>query len=414
MTEALAYKAGAAFGFLFCGVCIAGQDTRVSGASLLDAFVAGLNSAGGNALTVGIVPTPALALLVKKRRAAGGVMVSASHNPPEYNGLKLFGRGGAKLSAKEEEAVEFYIDNPDLVAADARGWVSKMRGAAEIYINDIVLGSQRLDGEKVWLDCGFGAAGAFVLDDGQGSIAREVFTRLGASVVCLNEGGDGNMINVDCGALYAERLLEAMKGNFQCVEHCELNNGFAFDGDADRMVMVFGDEILDGDSVLYALSRHREGGVVGTVMSNLALKRRVEADRKAFFAANVGDKHILELMLRKKCGLGGEQSGHYILYPERTTGDGLLAAVKMAGLRGEIERLRLVPQKTVSLPCRCGIMQSSRLRALTREAEGVLSRVLVRLSGTEPKIRIMAEDEDEGLVDRFLERFKTIVDEQNT
>lgn len=432
ITEDLAYLVGISVGSYFGGDCVIGRDSRISGKSLEEALINGLIKGGGNAISVGILPTPAVSYLTRISGAKCGVMISASHNPPEYNGIKILAYEGKKLSSDEEEKIEHLIENSpkeSYILGKKTIWSL----AAEQYIQSLAKVSARLSGIKVWLDSGNGAAG---------EIPKEVFSRLGAKVIALNNNLDGSKINVDCGSLHIDKLKDYINGQKEeikekefglnylkselsffdkdflngsikkKIDYCEL--GFAFDGDADRMTMVYNGEILCGDSVLYSLSRGRrlkDNVVVGTVMSNIALERRLEGEGKKLIRTKVGDKYILDLMMKYNYSLGGEQSGHYIFYPESATGDGILAAVKMsqAAISGNIYKLDLVPQKTISLPCREENLLDERIIRLIKEAEKNLGRFIVRMSGTEPKVRIMAEDENEQKINQYLDKFTDLI-----
>lgn len=405
LDEALAYKTGLALGEYFgAGKFAVGRDTRVSGEDLERGLVKGITDAGGEAVLLGILPTPAVAALTIKYGAKCGVMISASHNPPEYNGIKVFDRNGVKLTEEQEGSVEYYIDN----APDVRGGgkVTTKSGGKLEYV-DYVVKTVNADfrGLKVWLDCGYGAAS---------TVAEEAFRRLGATVNVDNCSLRGEKINSGCGALHPDYVRNSMKGT-----DCRL--GFAFDGDADRLAVVTDGEILDGDTVLYNIQKGMDinrGTVVGTVLNNLALEKRLERDGRRLVRTPVGDKYICDLMFREGYNVGGEQSGHYIVYPAATTGDGIMTAMFFAkslykdGKLEAPEKLDLVPQKAIAEYADPSIMFDPKLRKLTEKAENELGgngRIIVRYSGTEPKIRVMVEAYDPEKVDEILSEFKTFI-----
>lgn len=405
LDEQLAYKTGLAIGEIYGeGTFVVGRDTRISGEELESALVRGIAEMGGEALLLGILPTPAVAMLAIRHNAKCGIMISASHNPPEYNGIKVFDGNGVKLSEEQEGSVEYYIDNPPV--RKGGGKVERREGARREYIDYLVRTADAdFRGLKVWLDCGYGAAS---------TVAEEAFRRCGATVMVDNCKLRGEKINSGCGALYPEYVRNSMKGT-----DCRL--GFAFDGDADRLSVVMDGEIIDGDTVLYNIASGmdiKDGIVVGTVLNNLALENKLRAEGRRLVRTPVGDKYICDLMYRKGYNIGGEQSGHYIVYPAATTGDGVMSAMFLAkalyrgGSLKAVEKLRLVPQKAIAEYAAPSIMYDKELLALIDKAEEELSgigRIIVRMSGTEPKIRVMVECADANLVDDILARFKKYI-----
>ena len=402
----LAYKTGAALAEYYGkGEFYIARDTRVSGPKIEAALMSGIYDAGGTAVLCGIIPTPAVAYLVKKHKGLCGIMVSASHNPPEYNGIKVFDGSGVKLNEEEEGSVEYYIDNPTAHTAQ-KGSVIESKSAAQEYIDYIIKIAQvDLRGLKVWLDCGYGASS---------TVAKEIFTGIGADVTIENYKLRGEKINAGCGALYPEYVLNSIAGT-------DTGIGFSFDGDADRLSVVYGDEIIDGDTVLYNLSLNRtlkNSVVVGTILSNLALEKKLIAEGKRFIRTPVGDKYICDLMFKKGYNLGGEQSGHYIVYPEATTGDGILSAIHFCKavyrdgkLTGPV-KLNLYPQKAIAEYAEPSIMFRKDMIALIEEYNeklGKSGRIIVRMSGTEPKVRVMVESEDKTSVDETLAVFKSFI-----
>lgn len=406
LDAALAYKTGRAVAAYFGqGEAYIARDTRVSGPEIEEALVKGITDGGMNVALLGVIPTPAVARLAVADKAACGIMVSASHNPPEYNGIKIFDGNGTKLTEEQESSIEYYIDNQPQ-REKHHGSSRPLADAHARYVDNLVAAvNADLKGLKVRLDCGYGAAG---------TVAKEAFERLGACVEIENCSGRGEKINCGCGALYPSYVRNSNRGT-----DCKL--GFAFDGDADRLSVVVDGEIIDGDSVLYNISREMElcdNVVVGTVLSNSALERQLAEDGKRLLRTPVGDKYICDLMFRKGYSLGGEQSGHYIVYPAATTGDGILSAMFFCkslyknGKLGSVCKLRLVPQKAIAEYATPDIVYKPEMVALVEKYTEALApngRLIVRYSGTEPKVRVMAESEDATVVDEVLNVFKTFI-----
>ncbi|MDE7394734.1 MAG: phosphoglucosamine mutase [Clostridiales bacterium] len=406
LDAALAYKTGRAVAAYFGqGEAYIARDTRVSGPEIEEALVKGITDGGMNAVLLGVIPTPAVAVLSLRDKATCGIMVSASHNPPEYNGIKIFDGNGTKLTEEQEGSIEYYIDNQPQQSKD-RGSSRVLCDAHERYVQNLVsAASADLSGLKVRLDCGYGAAG---------TVAKEAFSRLGAQVEIENCSGRGEKINCGCGALHPDYVRNSNRGT-----DCRL--GFAFDGDADRLSVVVNDEIIDGDSVLYNISREmelHENIVVGTILSNSALERQLAEDGKRLVRTPVGDKYICDLMFRKGYSLGGEQSGHYIVYPAATTGDGILSAICFCkslykkGKLGKVLKLPLVPQKAIAEYATPDIVYKPEMVALVEKYTEALAphgRLIVRYSGTEPKVRVMVESEDAAVVDEVLRVFKEFI-----
>ena len=403
----LSYKTGRAVAAFFgSGECYIGRDTRVSGPDIEDALVRGLSDGGMNAVLLGVLPTPAVAHLTIAHKAVCGIMISASHNPPEYNGIKIFDGFGVKLSEEQEGGIEYYIDNMPRVV-DVKGKSRTFEDGKKEYA-DYVVGviDHDFEGVKVWLDCGYGASG---------SVARDIFARLNCNVEVDNCSMRGEKINAGCGALHPDYVRNSMRGT-----DCRV--GFSFDGDADRLAVVYDGEILDGDTVLYNMSKGmklEDKVVVGTVLSNLALEKKLEEDGLRLLRTAVGDKFICELMFRKHYNLGGEQSGHYIIYPAATTGDGIMSALTFLKTlhRGKnkldkVIKLDLCPQKAIAEFAPPSIVYDPGFVALvekyTAELQGI-GRIIARYSGTEPKVRVMVECSRAELVDVILKEFKAYI-----
>lgn len=408
LTNEIAYRLGQAAVVFLGKTIIIGKDTRLSGDMLESAMVAGVTSAGGTALLAGVVPTPAVALLVRKLNAAGGAVISASHNPPEYNGIKLFDAQGYKLPDDVEDEIEAFITAGGLEArglenmpkgADV-GFAVPLKDSTEIYVSHAVssIKDQGIDfeGYSVAIDTGHGASY---------QSSPEAFRRLGATVHVINDDYDGTDINVKCGSTHLEPLREfvAEKG---------ADIGVAHDGDADRVMLVTpeGDEI-DGDvmEAVMAIDMKNRGvlsgdTVVTTVMSNLGFTHAMRDAGINVVQTKVGDRYVLEEMRANGFSIGGEQSGHMILLEHNSTGDGLMtavqfmAAVKRSG-KSVSEAAGIVtkfPQELINVRVadKEAVASSDVVAAAVAEAEAALGddgRVLLRPSGTEPVVRVMVE-----------------------
>ena len=389
-------------------VFLLGRDPRESGVWLEEALVAGIHEAGGDVLLAGVEPTPAIAFLTIDAGADAGVVISASHNPPEYNGIKFFGANGMKLPDAVEDAIEAALTEPPPAIA-GEGSIGPLEGGRERYLEHLEgAAGARLDGMTIVVDCANGAAS---------DLAPTLYERLGATVHAIHAAPDGRNINVGCGALHPEVAGAA-------VVRLGADAGVSHDGDADRA--LFADhrgETIDGDQVLAAcaVAMKADGAlpndaVVTTVMANLGFHRAMMEAGIAVSATKVGDRYVLEEMLEEGVMLGGEQSGHLIFREHATTGDGLLTAVRFLSLAARDGRsvaelagvMRRYPQ----------VMQNVRVRSLAeldgsapvwdavRAAEDELSdhgRVLVRASGTEPLVRVMVEAETEDAARRHAE-----------
>jgi phosphoglucosamine mutase len=388
-----------------------GRDTRESGPHIAQQIASGLAAAGAAPVSAGVLTTPGVAWLVHREGFAAGVVISASHNPYHDNGVKLIASSGMKF--------------PDAVEADLERVILSLNGAAPIapaqlsdgkkalhqdYLQGLraaVLPGASFVGVKVVLDCANGAAS---------ELAPELFRSLGAEVVAMNNSPDGRNINAGCGSLHPEGMQKRV-----VEERAAL--GVAFDGDADRAIFsTAAGRVVNGDGVLLSAGRYlqsagklRGGAIVGTTMSNLGLERALESSGLRLIRTAVGDRYVLEEMLRIGANLGGEQSGHVLFLDDATTGDGMLTAVKIASLVsicGSLETLtrdlKEFPQKIVNVRVRSkppldGLPGVS--RAL-KEAESVLGnsgRVVLRYSGTEPLARVMVEAEREEDVERWVD-----------
>ncbi|MFO0570897.1 MAG: phosphoglucosamine mutase [Polyangiaceae bacterium] len=389
---------------------VIGKDTRLSGYMLETALEAGICAMGGRVLLTGPMPTPAVANLTQSMRADAGVVISASHNPYEDNGIKIFGPDGFKLADERELEIERLLDDP---ALDQRPVVGERVGRAEriddatgryiVYAKATFPKELTLNGMKVVVDAAHGAAY---------KVAPLVFSELGADVSAIGVLPNGKNINKACGALHTGAMVrEVAKRGAQI--------GIALDGDADRVIIADEHgEIVDGDAImalcatrLLRAGRLRENTVVATVMSNMGLERALDAFGGRLERTQVGDRYVVEAMRRGGYNFGGEQSGHLVFLDHATTGDGVVGALQVLAIMvaegkplSELAHvMERVPQllENVVLPERRPIEQMPGLTRAIRETEAELGRsgrVLVRWSGTEPKLRLMVEGPDEGVL----------------
>lgn len=386
-----------------------GMDTRESGPHIAALLAAGLQKAGGTVEFAGVITTPGVACLVRQNDYQAGVVISASHNPYHDNGVKLFSHAGMKFPDAEEEKIEADIfrlrsqpvpaERPALVANHA------LHMEYLEFLKSHVLDGAKLSGYRIVLDCANGAAY---------QLGPELFRSLGADVVAMGVTPDGRNINAGCGSLHLEGLQARVK-----LEEAQL--GVAFDGDADRALFVSeGGKIVNGDGVLLAVARYlksqkalKQQRVVATSMSNLGLERALVKDGMSLARAAVGDRYVLEEMLKSDNNLGGEQSGHIIFLDDSPAGDGLLTAVKLASLvsmRGAleplVEGLKDYPQvivnvKVKSKPPLESLPAVAQALADAQTTLGDNGRVVLRYSGTEPLARVMVEAEHQTDVERF-------------
>jgi phosphoglucosamine mutase len=416
MTAEVAMRVGMAAGLSFHRGnhrhrVVLGKDTRLSGYMIENALVAGFTAVGMDVFQFGPLPTPAVAMLTRELRADLGVMISASHNPFEDNGIKLFGPDGYKLSDKDEAAIERRLEKePKLAKAELIGRARRIddaRGRYVHYAKSTFPERLRLDGLKIVLDCANGAAY---------HVAPDALWELGAEVVPLGTKPNGTNINDQCGSTYPQLLCETVVASGAHI-------GLALDGDADRLIVV--DEkgrIIDGDQMmaLIALNLQRSGelrggAVVATVMSNLGLERKLAEAGLGLKRTQVGDRYVLEEMRASGCNVGGEQSGHIILSDHSTTGDGLVAGLQVLAALVELGRpasevlkqFEPVPQLLKNVRFDGGApLDEDSVKARIAAAESALGgrgRLVIRKSGTEPLIRVMAEGDDPALVERLVD-----------
>jgi phosphoglucosamine mutase len=415
LDDATLFRAGRALGLYLRSsaapasdsAVLIGMDTRESGPHIAGEIAAGLAAGGSSAASAGVITTPGVACLVRQKKFSAGVVISASHNPYHDNGVKLFASTGMKFPDEIEERLEVEILGGKIEPAQAL-WLAADPSLDKAYVDFLrgrVLPGATLAGMKIVLDCANGAAY---------KLGPELFRSLGAAVIAIHDAPDGRNINTDCGSLHPEALQRLV-----VQEHAAL--GVAFDGDADRALFVSASgKLVDGDGILLAMARYLSstgqlkcGRVVGTTMANLGLERVLAAEGVQLVRTQVGDRYVLEEMLRGGCNFGGEQSGHIIFLDDATTGDGLLTAVKIASLvalRGPLEQLitglAVYPQtirnvKVTSKPPLESLPEVARTLEEATRALGKAGRIVLRYSGTEPKARVMVEAERPEDVERW-------------
>ena len=398
-------------------IAIIAKDTRLSGYSLEPALVSGLTSGGMHVFTLGPLPTNGLAMLTKKMRANMGIMITASHNPYYDNGLKLFGPDGMKLSDRIEKKIEKLIDSKNkdqLENPKVLGRVKRLEDGNDRYITILKKNFPKnfnLKGLKIVIDCANGASY---------KAAPKLLKELGAKVIPFGIKPNGLNINDNCGSMYPNRIKAK-------VQKYKANIGIAFDGDADRIIMC--DEkgkIIDGDQIIAMIARrwkHKKilkGGVIGTFMSNLGLENFLKNQKIRFKRSQVGDRYVKEKMRKHDYNLGGEQSGHIILGKFATTGDGLLVALEVLySLRKGTAASKLfnifkpVPQILENIIVKNkDIIKSAKCKNVIKQTIKIMGnkgRILVRKSGTEPKIRIMAESNNKILIKKCILKLRKII-----
>ncbi|MBR3306942.1 MAG: phosphoglucosamine mutase [Lachnospiraceae bacterium] len=398
-----------------------GCDTRISGDMLAHALMAGVCSVGANAVYVGVVPTPAVAYLTKRYRVDAGVVISASHNPVEFNGIKFFDGDGYKLPDALEDEIEAYIKNGmqgvEFVTGSRIGRIQYRMEAREDYINHSVNAVPvDLKGLKVVVDCAEGASHY---------TSVEALRRLGAQVTPIHNNPDGVNINANCGSTHMEELMAR-------VVYEKADIGIAFDGDADRCLAV--DEnghMVDGDQIMAIVGRHmkeqgtlKDNKIIVTVMSNLGFSLMAKANGISIEQTKVGDRYVLERMKEIGSNLGGEQSGHIIFLDENTTGDGLLSALHLLEVMKESGKklselasvMEVLPQALVNAKVPNHKKESymdypeiaEAIDALEKKFAGE-GRVLIRPSGTEPLVRVMIEGKDQALIEDEAKRLAALI-----
>ena len=389
---------------------IIAKDTRLSGYTLEPALVSGLASAGMHVYTFGPMPTNGLAMLTKTMKANMGIMITASHNPHNDNGLKLFGPDGMKLSDNIEKKIEKLIDKKILInlsSPEKLGRVKRLESGTKEYLKIIKKNFPKefnLRGLRIVIDCANGAGY---------KAGPELLKSLGAKVIAVGINPNGININKNCGSTYPNKIKLAVK-------KYKAHLGISLDGDADRIIMS--DElgnIIDGDQIIAAIAtrwknkKMLKGGVIGTLMSNYGLEKFFEANKIKFIRANVGDRYVKEKMQKNNFNLGGEQSGHIILGKFATTGDGLLVALEVlfALRKGKkassfFNKFKKTPQILENILVKDrSIIKSSYVKKSIKKVQKLMNghgRILVRASGTESKIRVMGESENKKLLEKCI------------
>lgn len=377
---------------------VIGKDTRISGYMLESALEAGFSSAGVNVFLTGPIPTPAIAYLTRSRKADFGVIISASHNPYDDNGVKFFSSKGLKLSDEIECEIESLIDQKmEIVLSNKLGKAQRAENYVKQYIEFCENTFSRgltLKGLTIVLDCANGATY---------HIAPTIFSALGANIIVVNDKPNGLNINKKAGSIHPKNLQSAV------VSH-NADMGIAFDGDGDRVIMVDQNgTLVDGDQLLYLIAQfyikegYKFGGVVGTHMTNLAFEERCKMQSIPFVRANVGDRYVSAELDRRNWLLGGESSGHIIVKNLHTTGDGIISALQVLSflvknkrsLKDALEEIKLYPQILINIPTENKVNLKSRVvKDAIKESESIMKgmgRVLIRASGTQPLVRVMTE-----------------------
>ena len=426
LTADLSFKVGKALGKLLTEKkdhpkVVIGRDTRISCDMIEHALTAGLTSTGVNVMTVGIIPTPAIAYLTKTIETDSGIMISASHNPYQDNGIKIFGPDGFKLTDEQELEIESLIDNSEQIKNASFEKIGKVYGGNELtqkYIQHI---KQSITGDlsdiKIALDCANGATTG---------VAPFIFGDLEADIETIGCQPNGININDNVGSTKIETISEFVKEN-------NVDVGFAFDGDGDRVLAVDAKgNIVDGDKIMFILAKHlkeqgelKDNMVVSTVMSNIGFYKAIEENELQSVKTAVGDRCVVEEMRKNDYSLGGEQSGHIVLMNYATTGDGILTAVKLANiiktsgksLEELASEVNIYPQKLVNIKVvdKKTAMEDAEILAECEKVEKELEgngRILLRASGTENLIRVMVEASSDELTDKYCEQVAKIVREK--
>lgn len=427
LSPELAFRVGRAGGYVLTRhsdrkrpQVLVSRDTRISGEMLESALIAGLLSVGIEVLRLGVVTTPGVAYLVRAQEADAGVMITASHNPIEYNGIKYFGSDGFKLSDELEYEIEQLLDAPadelPRPAAAGLGVVDDYKEGALKYTSFLEQTiATDLTGLKVVVDAANGATSGFIAN---------LFADLNVDLIPIHDQPDGLNTNLDCGSTHPASLQAAV------VEH-QADLGIAFDGDGDRCIAVDHEgKLVDGDKIMYICGKNMEENgrlkqdtVVTTVMSNLGMYKALEAHGMKSVKTKVGDRYVVEEMLKHGYNLGGEQSGHIIFLDHNTTGDGMLTAlqllqvVKSTGrpLKDLAAEVTTYPQELVNITVadKEAAMTNPQLQAIIAEVETEMNgdgRILVRPSGTEPLLRIMAEAPTKELVHDYVSRIAAVAE----
>lgn len=430
LTPDLAYNLGKAGTYVLKKdskrpVIVIGKDTRVSGDMLENALTAGILAVGGNVIKAGVIPTPAVAYLARYYKADAGIVISASHNTFEYNGIKFFNGEGFKLDDLLEEKIEDIIIsgvdvNSHITGEEIGKCLEAEEDATALYASHLIeTAGYRLDGKKIVLDCANGASY---------KVAPKVYEALGAEVVTIGDRPDGTNINEACGSTHPEKLQAAVLKH-----HADI--GLAFDGDADRLIVV--DEqgrVLDGDKtiaicakMLKSAGRLKDDKVTVTVMSNIGFHKAMEAEEISVDVTNVGDRYVLEQMLKTGCIIGGEQSGHIIFLEHTTTGDGILSSLQL--VKAVLESGRKISELADEITIYPQVLVNAKInndykKTYMKDEEVALAiaaieakmegngRVLIRPSGTEPLVRVMLEGDDTDLISSLAEDLAALIEKK--
>ena len=426
LTADLSFKVGKALGKLLTEKkehpkVVIGRDTRISCDMIEQALTAGLTSTGVNVMTVGTIPTPAIAYLTKTIETDSGIMISASHNPYQDNGIKIFGPDGFKLTDEQELEIESLIDNSEQIKNASFEKIGKLYGGSELsqkYVQHI---KQSISGDlsniKIALDCANGATTG---------VAPYIFGDLEADIETIGCQPNGININDNVGSTKIDTISAFVKEN-------NVDVGFAFDGDGDRVLAVDANgNIVDGDKIMFILAKHlkehgelKDNMVVSTVMSNIGFYKAIEENGLQSVKTAVGDRYVVEEVRKNDYSLGGEQSGHIVLMNYATTGDGILTAVKLANiiktsgksLEELASEVSIYPQKLVNIKVidKKTAMEDSEILSECEKVEKELEgngRILLRASGTENLIRVMVEASSDELTDKYCEQVAKIVREK--
>lgn len=416
LTDEIAYKTGNFLGYSSDkGVVVVGRDTRISGEQLSQSLIQGIIDAGAKVIDLGVTTTPSVAYVTQFNLFNYGVMITASHNPPEYNGIKIFNNKGAKLINIEEVEIERHIDHGVPYISDIPGVVEDGEGYLAVYLAKMTDICGRIDGIKVVADCSNGAMSAY---------AKRMFESVGAECTCIYDSGDGKNINNGCGALHPETCAKE-------VVRVGADIGFSFDGDADRLIAVDKNgKVVDGDEVIYILAKYlKDNGrlnnntAVGTILTNIGIENSLEKIGIRLERTDVGDHNVAEMMTKHSYCVGGEQSGHIIMGEFESTGDGLLTALYLCKIvqecGGDLASLvtcTKYPQTAINIITeqKNEIAKDERVLAYKKEQETNMNgegRIVLRASGTEPKLRIMVECANGELAKQTAENIKNYIQE---
>lgn len=428
LTCELAIKLGRAAAKVLTGNCghsakiLIGKDTRISSDMLENALLAGIASVGAKGISLGVVPTPAVSYLVKKYNADAGIMISASHNSFEFNGIKFFNKDGYKLTDEIEDSIEKLVEGNEelsLPIGEKLGKILKCESAIDDYTNYLCETFEgNIENLKIAVDCANGSASA---------TAGKIFSKINSNATILFDDPDGININENCGSTHLEKLSEYVVKN-----KCDI--GIAFDGDADRCLLIDNNgKIVDGDIILALCAKYlKDNGkltnntLVATVMSNMGLKEFCKKNDIDLSETKVGDRYVLERMLEKNYSIGGEQSGHVIFGDLSSTGDGQLTALQILNILSKTgksiselsSQFVKYPQKQsevkIELSQKGLLKNNEKIQEYIKNATAKLGssgRILIRESGTEPKIRIMVECLDEKKLDSLIEEARIVVSE---